>query len=48
MEGLQECTKAVLAQMEHDSPAQDVPPENPLFREISNAASKAFGGLWKW
>ena len=48
MEGLQECTKAVLAQMEHDSPAQDVPPEKPLFREISNAASKAFGGLWKW
>src|SRR5436309_12214658 len=48
MEGLQECTKAVLTQMEHDSPAPDVPPEKPLFLEISSAARKAFGGLWKW
>ncbi len=48
MEGLQECTEAVLSEMEAGDPAQDVPVEDHLFHEISQKAKQSFGALWKW
>ena len=48
VEGLQECTEAVLSEMEASGPAREVPAENALFHEISRKARQSFGDLWKW
>jgi acetoin utilization deacetylase AcuC-like enzyme len=48
VEGLQECTKAVLLEMEETAPPQAVPVENQLFHEISEKARRSFGDLWHW
>lgn len=47
-EGLQECTKAVMMQMEMESPKTAASAESPLFHQISREAKKHLRGLWKW
>jgi acetoin utilization deacetylase AcuC-like enzyme len=47
-EALQSCTKAVMAEMESDSPSELPLPGDELFQEISEHAKKFVGDFWKW
>src|SRR5688572_5097829 len=47
-EGLQECTRAVLAQMEAEKPPTAATVESPLFNQLNREAKRHFSGLWKW
>jgi acetoin utilization deacetylase AcuC-like enzyme len=46
--GLEECTRAVLAEMESDAPDEHDFPEDPLFRVIARHAEGEFGERWSW
>jgi acetoin utilization deacetylase AcuC-like enzyme len=46
--GLEECTKAVLAEMESEFPEEHDFPEDPLFRVIARHAQGEFGEHWSW
>jgi len=47
-EGLQDCTQAVMAEMESPSPNELPYPGDALFDAVSEKAKKHHGGLWKW
>jgi acetoin utilization deacetylase AcuC-like enzyme len=47
-EALQSCTKAVMAEMESDSPNDLMPPGDGLFQEISKHARRFVGDIWEW
>jgi acetoin utilization deacetylase AcuC-like enzyme len=46
--GLQECTRAVLAEMESEDPKELPLPGDALFELISKHAKGEFGELWSW
>ncbi|MGA2260386.1 MAG: histone deacetylase [Acidobacteriota bacterium] len=46
--GLQECTKAVMAELEAQHPNELTVPADPLFETISKDAEGEFGEHWKW
>ena len=48
MQGLQECTQSVLAEMEADTARELSVAETPLWQQISNQAKKHVGDVWKW
>ena len=48
MQGLQECTQSVLAEMEADKARELSVAETPLWQQISNQAKKHVGDVWKW
>jgi acetoin utilization deacetylase AcuC-like enzyme len=47
-EGLQSCTREVMAEMEAEEPQDPRPAEDALFRQISLQAAESYGGRWKW
>lgn len=47
-EALQECTKAVMTEMEQENSHELDVPEGPLYHDISRNLKKVVGGLWKW
>ncbi len=47
-EALQLCARAVMTEMEEDSPRELEPTESVLFRQIARAVKKAAGDLWQW
>jgi acetoin utilization deacetylase AcuC-like enzyme len=46
--GLQECTTAVMTEMESDNPKELAFPGDSLFRTISHEAGELLGDQWKW
>ncbi len=46
--GLQECTKAVLAEMESEAPKEAQISGDSLFEVISNESRELLGGKWQW
>jgi acetoin utilization deacetylase AcuC-like enzyme len=46
--GLQECTRAVLSEMESEGPKELTLSDDPLFEAISKHAEDEFGEHWKW
>jgi acetoin utilization deacetylase AcuC-like enzyme len=46
--GLQECTTAVMTEMESDNPKELALPGDSLFGMISHQARELLGGQWKW
>jgi len=49
MEGLQSCTRAVMREIEQGGRVDETRGvEDPLYYEISTAAKRAYGDIWKW